>query len=114
MIIGVRTDGRKELVVLADGFRESAESWADLLRDYKRRGMPSAIPVFVGPLLPHVNRSGRVPSLPHEEGPRAWLLSEPGQSAAGRAVAGVTVGLVVGWFLAVARVSRSALRAWIC
>lgn len=50
MIIGVRTDGRKELVVLADGFHESVESWADLLRDCKRRGMPSAIPVFVGPV----------------------------------------------------------------
>ena len=33
VIIGVRADGRKELVALADGFRESAESWADLLRD---------------------------------------------------------------------------------
>jgi Transposase, Mutator family len=33
VLIGVRTDGRKELVALADGYRESAESWADLLRD---------------------------------------------------------------------------------
>ena len=33
VMIGVRADGRKELVALADGFRESAESWADLLRD---------------------------------------------------------------------------------
>jgi putative transposase len=39
VMIGVRTDGTKELVALADGFRESAESWADLLRDCKRRGM---------------------------------------------------------------------------
>jgi transposase-like protein len=39
VIIGVRADGRKELVALADGFRESSESWADLLRDCKRRGM---------------------------------------------------------------------------
>jgi transposase-like protein len=31
--IGVRADGRKELIALADGYRESAESWADLLRD---------------------------------------------------------------------------------
>ena len=38
-MIGVRADGRKELVALADGYRESAESWADLLRDCKRRGM---------------------------------------------------------------------------
>ena len=30
VMIGVRTDGRKELVALADGFRESSQSWADL------------------------------------------------------------------------------------
>jgi putative transposase len=39
VVIGVRTDGKKELVALADGHRESAESWAGLLRDCKRRGM---------------------------------------------------------------------------
>jgi transposase-like protein len=33
VMIGVRADGRKELVALADGYRESSESWADLLRD---------------------------------------------------------------------------------
>ena len=33
VMIGVRADGRKELVALADGYRESTESWADLLRD---------------------------------------------------------------------------------
>ena len=43
VIIGVRADGRKELVALADGFRESAESWADLLRDCKRRGMRAPV-----------------------------------------------------------------------
>jgi len=41
VMIGVRADGRKELVALADGYRESAGSWADLLRDCKRRGMPA-------------------------------------------------------------------------
>jgi putative transposase len=43
VIIGVRADGRKELVALADGFRESSESWADLLRDCKRRGMAAPV-----------------------------------------------------------------------
>ena len=43
MILGVRADGTKELVALADGFRESAESWADLLRDCKRRGMRAPV-----------------------------------------------------------------------
>ncbi len=39
VIVGVRGDGTKELVAIADGHRESTESWADLLRDLKRRGM---------------------------------------------------------------------------
>jgi transposase-like protein len=39
VMIGVRADGRKELIALADGYRESTESWADLLRDCARRGM---------------------------------------------------------------------------
>ena len=44
VLIGVRADGRKELVALADGYRESVESWADLLRDCARRGM--SVPVL--------------------------------------------------------------------
>lgn len=43
VMIGVRADGTKELVALADGHRESAESWADLLRDCKRRGMQAPV-----------------------------------------------------------------------
>jgi transposase-like protein len=43
VMIGVRVDGTKELVALADGFRESSESWADLLRSCKRRGMRAPV-----------------------------------------------------------------------
>jgi transposase-like protein len=43
VMIGVRAGGRKELVALADGYRESAESWADLLRDCARRGMRAPV-----------------------------------------------------------------------
>ncbi|WP_159768811.1 IS256 family transposase [Streptomyces sp. HM190] len=39
VLMGVRTDGSKALIALAEGLRESAESWADLLRDCRRRGM---------------------------------------------------------------------------
>ena len=46
VMIGVRSDGRKELVALADGYRESAGSWADLLRSCRRRGMTT--PVLAG------------------------------------------------------------------
>ncbi len=43
VMIGVRVDGTKELVTLAEGYRESAGSWADLLRDCKRRGMRAPV-----------------------------------------------------------------------
>ena len=43
VLLGVRADGRKELVALADGYRESVESWADLLRDAARRGMRAPV-----------------------------------------------------------------------
>jgi len=43
VLIGVRADGSKELITLADGYRESVESWADLLRDAKRRGMRAPV-----------------------------------------------------------------------
>jgi len=43
VLIGVRADGTKELVALADGYRESAGSWADLLRDCARRGMRAPV-----------------------------------------------------------------------
>jgi len=42
-MIGVRADGRKELIALADGYRESTGSWADLLRDCARRGMRAPV-----------------------------------------------------------------------
>ena len=39
VIVGVRPDGTKELVAIADGYRESHESWAELLRGLKKRGL---------------------------------------------------------------------------
>jgi putative transposase len=47
VIVGVRADGTKELVALADGERESTLSWAELLRDCRRRGMRAPV-VMVG------------------------------------------------------------------
>jgi len=43
VMVGVRADGSKKLVAVADGHRESTESWADLLRDCKRRGMRAPV-----------------------------------------------------------------------
>lgn len=39
VIVGVRPDGSKELIALADGYREDTESWLDLLRSLKNRGL---------------------------------------------------------------------------
>ena len=39
VIIGATADGKKELVGLADGIRESTQSWKELLLDLKRRGL---------------------------------------------------------------------------
>ena len=47
VVVGVRVDGTKELVALSDGYRESTDSWADLLRDLRSRGMRAPV-VAVG------------------------------------------------------------------
>lgn len=39
VVIGVREDGHKELLAVEDGYRESADSWAAVLRDLRERGM---------------------------------------------------------------------------
>jgi transposase-like protein len=43
VMMGARLDGKKELIALQDGYRESEESWAQLLRDLKKRGMRAPI-----------------------------------------------------------------------
>jgi transposase-like protein len=47
VVIGVKADGTKELLACSDGYRESTESWADVLRDLKKRGMTAPM-VAVG------------------------------------------------------------------
>src|SRR5450830_786804 len=71
VLIGVRTDGRKELITLADGFRESEGSWADLLRDAARRGMRAQVLAVAG-----MARSGSGP-------PSGRSSPPPAPSAAG-------------------------------
>jgi len=39
VVIGVMRDGRKELLALAPGYRESTESWSAVLRELKARGL---------------------------------------------------------------------------
>jgi len=39
VIIGVTVDGQKEIIAIADGFRESKESWSSVIREIKRLGI---------------------------------------------------------------------------
>lgn len=43
VLMGVRPDGSKELIAVSDGYRESTESWASLLRDLNKRGMQAPL-----------------------------------------------------------------------
>jgi len=48
VIIGATPEGKKELVGLADGLRESVQSWRELLLDLKRRGLAIGPELAVG------------------------------------------------------------------
>ena len=39
MVLAALSDGRKVIVTAVPGYRESTESWSDVLRDLKQRGM---------------------------------------------------------------------------
>lgn len=48
VIVGADEYGRKELLAMTDGFRESTESWREVLLDLKRRGLKQDPKLAVG------------------------------------------------------------------
>ena len=48
VLIGTRADGKKELVAVEDGYRESEQSWWELLRDLHSRGLTVEPKLAVG------------------------------------------------------------------
>ena len=48
VIIGVTAEGKKELVTIGDGLRESSASWLEVLRDLKARGLELGPRLAVG------------------------------------------------------------------
>ncbi len=48
VIIGVTIDGQKEVIAVADGFRESKESWRSVIREVKRLGITKAPKLAIG------------------------------------------------------------------
>jgi putative transposase len=45
VVLGVTRTGAKELLALAEGYRESEESWKEVFRDLKSRGVHSSLPL---------------------------------------------------------------------
>ena len=43
VVIGAMSDGRKEILTIVPGYRESSESWADVLRDLRDRGLTAPV-----------------------------------------------------------------------
>ena len=48
VIIGATAEGTKELVAITDGYRESAQSWREVLLDLKRRGLKKGPALAIG------------------------------------------------------------------
>lgn len=48
VLMGATKDGKKELIAIQDGFRESEQSWKELLLDVKQRGLTIDPKVAVG------------------------------------------------------------------
>jgi putative transposase len=48
VLIGALEDGTKELLAVVDGYRESSQSWRELLQQLKRQGLSSAPKLAVG------------------------------------------------------------------
>ena len=48
MAIGADAEGRKQLVCLTDGYRESERSWLELQLDLQRRGLEAGPELAIG------------------------------------------------------------------
>ncbi len=48
VIVGADAQGNKDIVAMVDGYRESAQSWRELLLDLKRRGLETGPELAVG------------------------------------------------------------------
>jgi len=48
VLIGATEDGTKELIAVVDGYRESTQSWRELLQQLKRPGLSTAPELAIG------------------------------------------------------------------
>lgn len=71
VIIGALADGRKEVITIEDGYRESTESWQTVLRDLKARGLTAPQLAVADGALGFWKALKLV--YPETEGQRCWL-----------------------------------------
>jgi len=48
VVIGVNEQGKKELIAIEEGYRESTQSWTELLEDIRHRGLITAPKLAIG------------------------------------------------------------------
>ncbi|MEV8017156.1 IS256 family transposase [Streptomyces sp. NPDC086554] len=93
VLMGVRADGTKKLIAMTDGYRESSEAWAGLLRDCARRGMRAPVLAVGDGALGFWNALNEV--FPETRHQRCWVhktantldaLPKSAQPAAKRAI----------------------------
>ena len=116
VIIGAMADGTKEVLAVASGFRESAESWAGVLRGLGARGARRAEaaggrrqPGHLGGGEAGVARGGGAAVLEPQDGQRARPFAEAGAEAGEGAAAGDRVRGVEGGGAA-AHIGRQAVQ----
>jgi transposase-like protein len=75
VLIGALEDGTKELLAVVDGYRESTQSWRELLQQLKRQGLSTAPKLAIGD-----GSLGFWLALHEEYGPVVQLLPTPDPS----------------------------------
>jgi transposase-like protein len=71
VVVGVKRTGAKELLALAEGYRESEESWKEVFHDLKKRGV-SWIGLIVGDGIKGLWKAVRQ-CFPHAHHQRCWV-----------------------------------------
>ena len=88
VVIGAMSDGRKEILTIVPGYRESTESWTDVLRDLRDRGLTAPVLLAADG---HLGIGAGVAEIwPHTAEQRCWnhrilnVLNKLPKSVAGR------------------------------
>jgi transposase-like protein len=71
VVVGANRRGEKELLALVEGYRESTESWKDLFRSLKRRGV-RWVGMMIADGVPGVEKALR-DVFPHAKRQRCWV-----------------------------------------